>query len=187
MLKATILALTLILAVTIGTAFAGDCSNENFFGTYTRVDPATDVFGDGTVNHQYIYQLVLTSGGSVYQYWTGLPDYQLTFGSGTPWVGSWECRSDGKLIVTVLTSTFAPVGPDEHIASPDLTLAGYYRSTYLFKINGRNKMTRIQARTRTYAPDQDPTDPAGGTLSNLSTTQITYNRLLASDADLLAP
>jgi len=187
MLKTSILAITLILTVTIGTAVAGDCSNENFFGTYTRVDPATDVFGDGLVNHQYVYQLVLTSSGSVYQYWTGLPDYQLTFGSGTPSIGSWECRSDGKLIVNVITSVLAPVGPDEHIASPDLSLSGYYRSTYLFKINGRNKMTRIQARTRTYGPDEDPTNTAGGTLGALSTTQIVYNRLLASDADLLVP
>ena len=54
-------------------------------------------------------------------------------------------------------------------------------------VNNPNKLTRIQARSRVYARDQNPADPNGGTLLPLNTTQIVYNRFVASDADLLAP
>ncbi|HLA94624.1 MAG TPA: hypothetical protein VK612_02800 [Pyrinomonadaceae bacterium] len=186
MFRTTILAFALLLTLTAGTVIAGDCNNDNFPGSYTRIDAAQDVFGDGSAVHQYVYQLNLGSGGSVYQFWTGLPDYQLTFGSGTPTIGSWVCRPDGKLLVTVITSTFAPAS-NPNVTTPDLELASYFRSTFLFKVNNKNTLTRIQARTRTYAAGQDPTNPTGGTLGALSTTPITYNRLVPSDADLLAP
>lgn len=186
MFKKGILVLTIVLGIAI-SAFAGDCNNENFYGTYTRVDAPTDVMGDGTIMHQYVYTLILAPGGSVYQYWTGLQDYQTNFGTGSPNVGSWECRSDGKLVVTYLLSSYAPVGPDAYIAYPDVSLATNYRTTVLFKINGRNKITRIQARTRYYTASEDPTNATGGTLGPLSTTEFVYNRLKADDADLLAP
>jgi len=186
MFKKGILVLAFVLSVAI-SGFAGDCNNENFYGTYTYVAAPTDVMGDGTVIHQYVYSLMLELVGSGYQYWTGLPDYALNSGTGTPNIGSWECRSDGKLIVTYLISSYAPVNPDAYIAYPDVSLATNYRTTLLFKINGRNKITRIQGRTRAFTAADDPTNPNGGTLGALSTTQVVYNRLMASDADLIAP
>lgn len=50
MFKKGMLALTVVLGMSI-SAFAGDCNNENFYGTYTRVDAPTDVMGDGAVIH----------------------------------------------------------------------------------------------------------------------------------------
>ena len=186
MFKKGILVLTIVLSIAV-CAFAGDCNNENFYGTYTRVDAPTDVMGDGAVIHQYVYSLVLAPGGAAYQYWTGLNDYQTTFGTGTPSVGSWKCREDGKLVVTYLLSSFAPVGPDAYIPYPDVSLATNYRTTLLFRVNGKNKITRIQGRTRAYSASDVPTNAAGGTLGALSTTHVVYNRLIADDSDLTAP
>src|SRR5690606_29305769 len=117
MFKKGIILLTIVLGMA-ASAFAGNCHSKNFYGTYTRVDAPSDVMGDGAVIHQYVYTLVLAPGGVAYQHWSGLNDYQTTFGTGTPNVGSWECRSDGKLIVTYLQSSYAPVGPDAYIAYP---------------------------------------------------------------------
>jgi hypothetical protein len=186
MFKKGILVLTLVLGIAI-SAFAGDCNNENFYGTYTYVPAPTDVMGDGTVIHQYVYTLILAPGGTVYQHWSGLPDYQINAGTGTPSIGSWKCRADGKLVVTYLLSSYAPVNPDAYIAYPDVALATNYRTTLLFNINGRNKITRIQARSRAYGASDDPTNPNGGTLGALSTTHVVYNRLIANDSDLTAP
>ena len=186
MFKKGIILLTIVLGMA-ASAFAGNCHSKNFYGTYTRVDAPSDVMGDGAVIHQYVYTLVLAPGGVAYQHWSGLNDYQTTFGTGTPNVGSWECRSDGKLIVTYLQSSYAPVGPDAYIAYPDVSLATNYRITVLFTINNKDKITRIQARTRYFSASEDPTNVTGGTLGPLSTTEFVYNRLKASDDDLLAP
>jgi len=187
MLKNTILALTALIVLGVGTAMAGDCNNERFYGTYTRVDAPTDVMGDGTIIHQYVWTLVLNSDGSAIQTWTGAPDYMINFGTGATNVGSWKCRADGKLVVTLLSANYAPVGPDGYIPSADISLSNSYRYTFLFKVNNPNQITRIQSRTRVYSPSENAADPASGTLGALSTTQVIYSRLTANDSDLTAP
>ena len=169
------------------SAMAGDCNNDKFQGTYTRVDAPSDVYGDGSVMHQYVYQLVLNSDGSAIQYWTGLPDIQINFGTGSINIGSWKCRSDGKLVVNLLAASYSPIGPNANLGTPDTSLTSTTHYTFLFKINNPNQLTRIQSRSRVYSPSADPTDPAGGTLGALNTTQVTYKRFVASDADLTAP
>ncbi len=54
-------------------------------------------------------------------------------------------------------------------------------------LQGDNTLTRVRARNRGYPPNQDPTDPAGGTLGPINSTTLVYKRLAASDADLLLP
>ena|ERR1043166_5390112 len=114
----------------------------------------------------------------------------LSSGTGTPSVGSWQCRADGKLVVTIITAVYAPTHDALHgilNVPTDLFLLFHSRSTYLFSVPDDNTLTRIQARSRRYAPAEDPTDPNGGTLRPLNTTVVDYKRLVASDADLLAP
>ena len=69
----------------------------------------------------------------------------------------------------------------------DLILLFNVRTTRLFSVTDDNTLTRTQSRSRRYTPTQDPTDPTAGTLRPLNTTAVSYKRLLASDADLLAP
>jgi hypothetical protein len=187
MLKSAILAATLLAVFFAVPTLAGDCNNDKFPGTYTRVDAPTDVLGDGVL-HQYVYQLVLNSDGSAIQYWTGLPDYQTSAGTGSINIGSWKCRNDGKLVVSLLAATYEPVAADPNVGIvDDVRLLRHTVTTLLLKVNNPNTLTRIQARNRNYAAGDDPTDSAGGTLSALTTTQVTYKRFVASDADLTAP
>lgn len=187
MFRNSILALMAVVLLGVGSAMAGNCNNDNFFGTYTRVDAPTDVFVDGAVIHQYIYNLTLSSDGTAIQYWTGLPDYQITFGTGTQNVGSWKCKNNGQIVVTLLGSSYEPVGPDTVIPAADVSLVYNYRYTYLFKVNNPNSLTRVQSRSRRYLASEDSTNPTAGILGTLSTTPITYTRFVASDADLTAP
>jgi hypothetical protein len=171
------------------------CKNSKFIGSYTHVDAFPDVWGDGSfVNHQLISQLNLHSDGTVTNEFAGGPDLMLSFGLSTPSVGSWSCRNDGKLVVTVIFAIYAPTTdainhPSTVPAPPpvDLFLFEHIRATYLFSVTDANTLTRVQARNRRYNATQDPSDPAGGVLGLLNTDAVVYTRLLASDADLLAP
>jgi len=69
----------------------------------------------------------------------------------------------------------------------DVSLSRNFRDTYLFTITDDSTLTQTQFRRRRYTPTQDPTDPTAGTLLPLNTTVVIFNRLIASDADLLAP
>ena len=148
-----------------------------------------EVFRDGLVLHTFVFQLNLDSDGSATQYWTGLPDYILTLGTGSPQIGSWKCRNDGKLIITLLSAGYAPVDPDPPLHNPtnDVSLAFHTRTTYLFTVDDDNTLTRIQSRSRTYDVNEDPSIATGGTLGDIDNHTRQYKRLSASDADLLAP
>jgi hypothetical protein len=189
----TVLAIATLSVFMVMPVFADfDCRNGKFVGSYVTALPNPDVWGDGTnVNHTFISQLNLHSDGSVYEQYAGAPDIMLSSGTVTPIVGSWQCRSDGKLVVTIINTTYVPTteAPLHGILNVpvDLFLLFHSRSTYLFSLTDENTLTRIQARSRLYAADQDPTDPNGGTLRPLNTSSVQYKRLVASDADLLAP
>ena len=176
------------VATTLAAPATG-CNKLNFLGSYTRQSTNVDVIRDGTVIHNYIYQLTLQSDGIATQSWTGFTDLIMNFGTGTPWTGSWACRPDGKLVVTLITGSFGAIPTDTHPNAPlnDVELVSHSRTTYLFSVNDVNTLTRIQARARIYGPDEDPTNPALGSLGGINSTPITYSRLIASDADLLVP
>ena len=171
------------------------CKNRKFIGSYTHVDAVPDVWGDGSnVEHQLLQQLNLHSDGTVTNDFAGGPDLMLSFGLSTTFVGSWKCRNDGKLVVTVIFANYAPTTdainhPSTVPAPPpvDLSLSVHIRATYLFSVTDANTLTRIQARSRLYNPTQDPSDPTGGVLRPLNTNEVVFTRLVASDADLLAP
>ena len=165
----------------------GGCKKFEFYGSYTRTELNQDVFGDGSAIHSFVYQLNLHGDGTATQYWTGLNDYLITLGKASPWKGSWTCRSDGKLIITLLVANYYPVTDNPNVTGADVELREYFRTTYLFSVDDENTLIQVQARARTYSAAQDPTDPTGGTLGKLSTATLTYKRLIASDADLLLP
>jgi hypothetical protein len=171
------------------------CKTGKFIGSYTTLITFPDIWGDGSnLLNQTIFQLDLHSDGTATQEFSGAPDIMLSGGTETPRVGSWTCRSDGKLVVTLIWATYFPTNDavNHPVVTPipppvDLLLSGHFRATYLFSVTDTNTMTRIQARNRAYDATQDPTDPTGGVLGPLLTNVRVYKRVVASDADLLAP
>ncbi len=171
------------------------CKTGKFVGSYTHADLFADLWGDGSgVAHTLVFQLNLHSDGTADQYWTGLPDLMLSGGTGSPSVGSWVCRNDGKLVVTLISAGYGTttdaINHPASVPNPppvDLLMVFHARTTYLFSVTDENTLTRIQMRARRYPVPQDPSDPTGGILRPLNTTVAQYKRLVASDADLLAP
>ena len=171
------------------------CKNGMFIGTYTHLDTFTDLWGDGTnVLHQTIRQLTLHGDGTAIEETTAAPDIELSGGTTSSRIGSWTCRRDGKLVVTLIFAVYLPttdaVNHPSGVPNPppvDLLLEQHSRVTFLFSVTNLNTLTRTQARTRRYPASEDPTNPAGGVLLPLNTNQLVYTRLLASDANLLAP
>ena len=193
MFRRTFIALMAITVFLTITAVAGPktgCRKFNAVGTFLTPTLNDDVFGDGSAIHNLAFQLTLSSDGNANQYWTGLPDYLINAGTGSPQIGSWTCRDDGKLVIVLLSASYAPVPAfqNPNATSQDVELVSHSRTTYLFSVDDDNTLTRIQSRTRRYLPNQDPTNAAGGTLLAANTTNNSvYKRLAASDADLLAP
>jgi hypothetical protein len=164
------------------------CGKGKFYGSYTAASSIT-AFGDANYLHKFSFQLTLHSDGTANQFWTGLPDYQMNLGTGSPQIGSWTCRADGKLIINLVQGVYLPVdsSSNHHVTATDVELVGHNRTTYIFSVDDENTLTRIQSRNRFYEPNQDPTDPALGTLEPLSNVSRVYNRLIATDSDLTAP
>jgi hypothetical protein len=123
------------------------------------------------------------------QNWTGFLDYAINTGAGSLYFGSWTCRADGKLVVTLISAGYVPVasGSNPEVTSQDISLAFHSRTTYLYSVDDTNTLTRIAARTRSYTPDQDPSDPAGVSLGTISNATVVFKRLVATDDDLLVP
>jgi hypothetical protein len=190
--KMTLVLLALVVLTFASSAWAGGptgCKKFNFVGSFVWTDLNEDVWGDQSVFHSYVFQLNVHADGTATQYWTGLPDFMMNGGTNSEWRGSWSCRADGKLVVTMIDGLYLPVNSAQNpnAVTPDIQLANHVRSTYLFSVDNDNTLTRVQARNRVYGPNDDPTDPAGGTLRPINTTTGTYKRLVASDADLLLP
>ena len=189
------LLLLIVISASANAQANAGCKTGKFVGSYTSTAAFPDVWGDGSnVPHTFVSQLNLHSDGTVTQEFTGFPDIMLSGGTGTPYVGSWTCRKDGKLVVTVITTFYGTttdaVNHPASVPDPppvDLFLAANWRFTYLFAVTDDNTLTRIASRRRAYPASADPSDPTGGTLSPLNVTTVVYNRLVASDADLLAP
>jgi hypothetical protein len=186
MFRSLTIALFAMLIFTVGTVYADSgCRNGRFVGSYVSPNLDVDLFGDGSVIHSFVFQLNLHSDGTADQYWTGLPDYIINLGTGSPWIGSWTCRQDGKLVVTMVRGSYLPVDPSPPNApNPDISLTNHVRNTYLFNIDSVNTITRIQGRARVYGVHENPADPTAGTLGDISNTHVEYTRLSASDADL---
>jgi hypothetical protein len=188
-----ILAAVAVSLFIVTPAFADvGCKDGKFVGSYTMTRTSPDVWGDGSgVSHTFVYQLNLTIDGTAYEQFTGLPDLMLSEGTSTPAIGSWQCRQDGQVVVNLISTVYLPT-KDAALhgflnVPTDLLLFSNLRTTYLFSVTDANSLTRIQARNRRYAPTENPTDPQAGTLGPLDVSSVKYQRLIASDADLLAP
>ena len=188
-LKNVMLSLVALVFMVIPAFADAGCRNGRFVGSYTRPQTLNDIWADSTgVNHTVLFQLNLQSDGTAFQYWTGLPDLMLNGGTGSPFVGSWKCRDDGKLVVTLISAGYTPTTDTHGNASPvDLILFQHTKSTFLFTVTDDDTLTRTQARSRRYSVTENPSDPAAGALRPLDSTVVVYKRLVASDSDLLAP
>ena len=188
-LKNVMLSLVALMFMVIPAFADAGCKTGKFVGSYTRPQTLNDVWADSTgVNHTVLFQLNLQNDGTAFQYWTGLPDLMLNGGTGSPSVGSWQCRDDGKLVVTFINAAYTPTTDTHGNPSPvDLLLLQHSRTTLLFTVTDGDTLTRTQTRSRTYSVTEDPSDPTAGTLRPLNTSAVVYKRLVASDADLLAP
>jgi len=175
---------TLLLMVIPALADNAGCKNGKFVGSYTTALPNQDVFGNGSVLHTWIFQLTLHSDGTADQNFTADLEYPINTGSQTPWIGSWICRSDGKLVVTLIRAFYTPTPPTPNTTYADIELGGYNRFTFLFSVEDHNTLKRLDRRVRSYGANDDPTDPSGGTLGPHNTTDVVYKRVVASDADL---
>jgi hypothetical protein len=185
MLRKITLSLVVVFVFAAVPALAGDkCQKGNFVGSYTSAQLNRDIFGDGSVLRNYAVQLTLHSDGTAILFFTGFPDYTMTLGTGTSNVGSWTCRADDKLIVNLIHGFYLPTTVD---GVNDIVLFRHFRDTYLFTITDDNTLTRTEFRRRRYLPAEDPTDPAAGALLPLNTMAVVFKRMIASDADLLAP
>ncbi len=184
MLKKIALCLTVVCLYAVPSLAGDKCSKGKFFGTYTRPELNRDIFGDGSVLHSFAQQLTLNSDGTARLEFTGFPDYIMTIGTGAPQVGSWICRADDKIVVNMIGATYIPQVVN---GVNDLVLLFNQRDNYLFTITDDNTLTRDAFRRRRYTPTQDLTDPTAGTLLPLNTNSVVYSRVIASDADLVAP
>src|SRR3954452_6471088 len=190
MLNKTLLgiaAFAIFMVVPTVAAAGTGCNKIKFTGSYVRTVPSP-ILPDGT-SHSTIYQLNLNTDGTAVQNWTGFLDYAINTGAGSPYYGSWTCRADGKLIVTLITAGYGvvPAGSSPGVTSQDVSLAFHTRTTYLYSVDDGNTLTRVAVRSRSYGPYDDATNPAGGTLGTLFTNTVVFNRLIATDDDLLAP
>ena len=182
----------LLFAAAIITVFSSltaysevGCRSGRFIGSYANHYSA-DVWGDGTVIHQYIENLQLHGDGTARTDFDGGPDYMLTYGLDTTSIGSWTCRPDGKLVLTLVSARYGPT--DDHVSTTDLAQVMHIRRTTLITVVDDNTLSVTKLRARTYAAAEDPTDLNGGTLGQIHTyTDYTFARIIARDADLSLP
>lgn len=192
MLNKTLLGIAvcaIFMAVPAIAAPATGCNKFKFTGSYVRTVTAVPL-SDGSVQHKTVFQLNLNADGTAVQNWTGFLDYAINTGAGSLYFGSWTCRADGKLIVTLISANYFPVAANSNpeVTSQDIAIVSHSRTTYLYSVDDANTLTRVLARTRVYLPNEDPTDPAAGSLPQQpSTATPVFKRLVATDDDLLAP
>jgi len=193
MLKTRVITLIALSLFLVAPAFAGnkgnggDCKDQKVTGSYNRVIDGT--FSDGygvVIPRTYLRQLNLNAGGTVNQQQSTPLDGAINVGAHSSWLGSWECRKDGKLLVNVLHANYEPIPagaifPGSH---EDLYLLEHLRTTYLFTVEDNDTLKLIQAVARFYDMTEDPTDPNAGTLGTEDFDEYLYKRLKPSDADL---
>jgi hypothetical protein len=192
-----VLLLMMFIAAPMNAQEGSGCKSLKFVGSYTNSVVSNDIWGDGSSSdaHTALRQLTLHIDGTATQEWSGGPDTMLSFGLTTTAVGSWKCRHDGSLVVTLIHAAYLPttdaINHPTTVPDPpppvDLFLFANTRTTSLFTVTDDNILTRTQMRARNYDPAEDPSDPDAGRLGRLNTAVLIYKRVVASDADLVAP
>ena len=186
----TMIALSMFLALpAFAKKNANACKDKDVMGPYLRTVAGAG-FNDGYGNFQertYLRSILLGSGGIVHQYdGIGL-DVALNDAVRSEWNGSWACQDDGSLIVVVYHAIFLPVPADGIFPGSvhDLYHSFNEKTTYRFSVDSQDQLTLTEAVVRSYDMFEDPQDPLAGFLSPVFPSSATYNRLKATDADLL--
>lgn len=163
------------------------CKAQDVVGSYVSSTTYLQELYNGTFRDvTYVFQLNLNAGGTVSLDWTGFNDYMISAGTGTPYQGSWTCRDDGNLLVSTIGATFFPTDLNifDGTTVSDIELGGHNRHNRLFSVEDQDTITMRQSVRRFYFPDEDPTDPLGGTLRLEAFPDIEYTRLIPSDEGL---
>jgi len=186
MKKRLLLTAAIITVFTTLTAYSQvGCRSGKFLGSYVFAS-SVDVWGDGTVIHQYNENLQLHADGTARTDFNLWPDYMMTYGLDTPSIGSWTCRTDGKLVLTLISSEYLPT--TDRVSTTDLSQAQHFRRTALITVVDDNTLTVTNLRTRHYSAAENPADSNGGTLGTLhSYSDYIFHRIVATDSDLLVP
>ena len=191
MFKKVTSAMLALLAIMAVPAFADDCKTDSMVGSYIRTELKMpfDILGAGgpIVRRAYLSQLRLHGDGTADQFATSSLDLMMNRGTRSPAIGSWKCREDGKIVVTLVSSIYRATPLHYPGIRLDIGLADNLRITSLFSVVDQNTLNAVETRTRVYNMAEDPSDPATGTLGALTNESLVYRRLAASDADLLLP
>lgn len=162
------------------------CKIDAVAGSYVRVSQSQSVGFDGTIiDRTYLFQLKLSSDGIAVQNFTGADDMFDIYGGESDGVGSWECRKDGKLLVTMFSGSYRPVvdGLDpftgESVQASELRF--HYLVSYLLSVTSADTLKTVETGVKEFNMSEVPTDPNAGSLVTLHTLEREYNRVKPID------
>lgn len=142
------------------------CQNKKWTGSYLQ---ALDFYGPGS----FVRQWNFNRDGTLISTSTAAPEDAANSGTGTPIVGSWECREDGKIIATYTYARY----------NGNWAVRDHIRMTALVTITDENTLRRTALVARFYQPGEDVTNPNGGTRFVVPETQGWELRRLSSAAE----
>ena len=188
----TIVLLSMCLA---STSFAGQngnngtfCKAQDIVGSYVAVIQRTHTGAGGElIDRTQIFQLNLSAGGTAHMFYTGLIDFPFTYGTRSPYIGSWSCRADGKLVMTTITARYFPTSFDPFSGQPvtDVEIHSHWRHNRVFTVEDKDTITLRQSILRQYSMSEDPSDAGGGSVPfGELTSDLEFNRVVPSDAGL---
>lgn len=168
-------ALTLLSVLTLSANAVADedeanhvCQNKKWTGSYLQ---ALNFYGPGS----FVRQWNFNRDGTLISTSTAAPEDAPTSGTGTPIVGSWECREDGTILATYSYALY----------NPGWMILGHIRATAVVTITDDNTLRRTAFVSRFYEKGEDVTDPNGGHKTvRLAPLGWELTRLRAADEDL---
>jgi hypothetical protein len=186
----TLVALSVFMAFPALAKNKGNtCKERDVAGPYVRtISGAGFVDGYGVYQERtYFRSLTLGPAGTVHQFDGVGQDVMLNAGARSEWNGAWACQPDGSLVVVVYHAIFQPVPQDTVFPGSvaDLYHVLNEKTTYRFTVDSNDMLTLTEAVVRSYDMFEDPQDPSAGSLGPVFPGSATYNRLKATDADLL--
>ncbi len=178
MKKRTIVWVSMLIFAVSTTAFAsapdGDdgnvCQSKTWLGSYVVQVPIN--------GKQFLEYFQFGESGTVRHSATFYPEQMISSGTSTPSVGTWKCRTDGTIALTLIFASFPPDG------AGDLTLGYHVRASLILQITGKKVLTRTKLVARVYPDSFDPTNPNIGFIAFVTDDPEDYTKLEVSDADL---
>lgn len=188
----SVIVLSFFLASPAYSAKKGDdneCEVDTVAGSYVFAEQVQyPAFDGGTVDRIFLNQLNLSSDGIAVRRFTGAQDMFDVYGGPSTWIGSWECRKDGKLLMTTYRAGYRQVvdGLDPFDGTPVQAseLRFHLKTSWLFVVISTDTLRRIEVRSTYYNMSEDPTDPDAGILGASSFIETEYNRVKPTDVFL---